>query len=52
MPPLDGFDVIEMSLGSVFFNPKTGEYYVPNTGEVIEFGSGKTTSKKNNKSAE
>lgn len=44
MPPLDGFDVIEMSLGNVFFNPKTGEFYVPNTGEVIEFGSENKTS--------
>lgn len=30
---IEGLDVIKLSLGHVLFDPKTGEYYVPNTGE-------------------
>lgn len=30
---IEGLDVIKLSLGHVLFNPETGEYYVPNTGE-------------------
>jgi len=29
-----GFDMIQLNLGDVFFNPKTREIYIPNTGET------------------
>lgn len=32
---LDGLDNIKMSLGHVLYNPTTKEYYVPNTGQVV-----------------
>ena len=32
---LEGLDNIKMSLGHVLYNPATKEYYVPNTGQVV-----------------
>lgn len=32
---LEGLDNIKMSLGHVLYNPTTKEYYVPNTGQVV-----------------
>ncbi len=33
--PIDGLDVVSMSLGDVMFDVKTGQFYVPNTGETV-----------------
>ena len=32
---LEGLDNIKMSLGHVLYNPGNKEYYVPNTGQVV-----------------
>lgn len=34
MNDIDGLDIIPMSLADVLFNTKTGEYFVPNTGQI------------------
>lgn len=33
--PIDGLDVVSMSLGDVVYDVKTKKFYVPNTGEAI-----------------
>lgn len=38
MEDIPGLDVIAMSLGSVLLNTKTGDWYVPNTGETLKQG--------------
>lgn len=35
---LDGLDNIDVGLGSVLLDTKTGTYYVPNTGEQVKMG--------------
>lgn len=37
LDPLEGMDIIKMSLGHVLYNPDTKEYYVPNTGQVADY---------------
>ena len=36
---LDGLDTINISLGSVLLNPKTGEIYTPNTNQSVKMNS-------------
>ena len=36
MNEVDGLDIIDVGLGAVLFNTKTGSYYTPNTGETME----------------
>lgn len=38
---LDGLDTINISLGSVLLNPKTGEIYTPNTNQSVKMNSKK-----------
>lgn len=46
MDAIDGLDTVNMGLGSVLFNTKTGEYFVPNTNTVINPDGGKPTDDK------
>lgn len=36
LPTVDGLDVIGMNLADVLFDMKTGKYYTPNTGSVVD----------------
>lgn len=45
---IDGLDAYNMSLGSVLFDPKTKEYFVPNTGQVKEEGKNTEKDAENN----
>lgn len=38
MDAIDGLDTINMGLGSVLFDTKTGEYYTPNTNTTYKIG--------------
>jgi len=33
--PIEGLDVVSMSLGDIVFDVKTGQFYVPNTGSTV-----------------
>lgn len=33
--PIEGMDIVKMSLGHIIYNPETKETYVPNTGQVV-----------------
>lgn len=35
---LDGLDMINLGLGDVLLNPKTGEIYTPNTNSIVKMG--------------
>lgn len=37
--PIDGLDVVSMSLGDVVYDVKTKKFYVPNTGEAIKMAA-------------
>lgn len=43
MDAIDGLDTINMGLGSVLYDTKTGEYFIPNTNTVYK--AGETTQK-------
>ena len=41
LDPIEGMDIVKMSLGHVIYNPETQEIYTPNTGQVISSNTGK-----------
>lgn len=49
---LDGLDLINISLGSVLFDPKTKQIYTPNTNKMVKMEETNEENKQNNKEAE
>lgn len=47
MDAIDGLDTINMGLGSVLYDTKTGEYYTPNTNSVYKTGENMPTNDAN-----
>lgn len=47
LDPIEGMDIIKMSLGHVIYNPVTKEMYTPNTGQVINNDTGKGVNTEN-----
>ena len=47
MDAIDGLDTINMGLGSVLFDTKTGEYYTPNTNATHKIGENTQTNDAN-----
>ena len=37
---IDGLDVVSMNLANVLYDVKTGKYYTPNTGSVMNIEKG------------
>lgn len=48
MDAIDGLDTINMGLGSVLFDTKTGEYFIPNTNTVYKTGDETTPKQQEN----
>lgn len=49
---LDGLDLINISLGSVLFDPKTKQIYTPNTNKMVKMEDTNEENKQNNKELE
>lgn len=47
LDPIEGMDIVKMSLGHVIYNPETQEIYTPNTGQVINSNTGKGVNTEN-----
>lgn len=44
---IDGLDMINLGLGDVLLNPKTGEIYTPNTNKLVKMGEKSTENTQN-----
>lgn len=44
---IDGLDMINLGLGDVLLNPKTGEIYTPNTNKLVKMGEKSTENAQN-----
>ena len=40
--PIDGLDVVSMSLGDIVYDIKSGKFFVPNIGEAVQMAAVKT----------
>lgn len=46
LDPIEGMDIVKMTLAHVLYNPDTKEYYVPNTGQTLSKDGAENVSEK------